>query len=99
MLGTSKSSRRNATAIAAGLFATYLAAGLAPSAASAQQPGAPNQGRDCQTIRTCNFSRTGAVRGCLSSYSCRYCRPVSVKCSIPGVAGGTCREIRCDWGG
>lgn len=70
----------------------------APSA-FAQQPGAQNQGRDCQTVRTCNFSRTGAVRGCLSSYSCRYCRPVSVKCSIPGVRGGLCREIRCDWGG
>lgn len=80
-----------------------LAGGLALSAsaheAAAQQAGQQNQGRDCQTVRTCNFSRTGAVRGCLSSYSCRYCRPVSVKCSIPGVRGGLCREIRCDWGG
>lgn len=83
---------------------TSLAAALSIVAASgtvaiAQQPGAQNQGRDCQTVRTCNFSRTGAVRGCLSSYSCRYCRAVSVKCSLPGFRGGTCREIRCDWGG
>jgi hypothetical protein len=68
----------------------------APSAAVAQQPGAPNQGRDCQTVRTCNFTKTGAVRGCLSSYSCRACRPVNVKCTLPG---GVCRELRCDWGG
>ena len=66
--------------------------------AAAQQPGAQNQGRDCQTVRTCNFSRTGAVRGCLSSYSCRTCRTVNVRCQIPG-AGPTCQEVRCDWGG
>jgi hypothetical protein len=57
-----------------------------------------NQGRDCQTIRTCNFSRTGAVRGCLSSYSCRTCRLVNARCDIGGVAG-TCRAVRCTWGG
>ena len=71
---------------------------VAAQSASAQQSGAP-QGRDCQTVRTCNFSRTGAVRGCLSSYSCRYCRPVTVKCTLPNARGGVCREIRCDWGG
>lgn len=83
-------------------FPVALAAALVALSASApafaQQPGAQNQGRDCQTIRTCNFSRTGAVRGCLSSYSCRYCRPVAVKCTLPGARSGVCREIRCDWG-
>ncbi len=64
--------------------------------AFAQQPGASNQGRDCQTVRTCNFTKTGSVRGCLSSYSCRACRPVTVRCTLPG---GICQELRCDWGG
>jgi hypothetical protein len=80
-----------------GLFAinTAVVAAMALSdAASAQQA---NQGRDCQTVRTCNFSRTGAVRGCLSSYSCRQCRTVTVRCRIPG-AGPVCQEVRCDWG-
>ncbi len=85
--------------MSAALAAVALSWTVGIGGAAAQQPGAQNQGRDCQTVRTCNFSRTGAVRGCLSSYSCRYCRPVSVKCSIPGVKGGLCREIRCDWGG
>jgi hypothetical protein len=81
------------------IAAALAALALVPVTAVAQQAGAGNQGRDCQTVRTCNFSRTGAVRGCLSSYSCRTCRPVSVKCQIPGVPGGKCKELRCDWGG
>ncbi len=64
-------------------------------AQQAPQQGAP--GRDCQTVRTCNFTRTGDVRGCLSSYSCRTCRMVTVKCTLPNTS--TCREMRCDWGG
>ncbi|MBV1694200.1 MAG: hypothetical protein KGP27_07050 [Hyphomicrobiales bacterium] len=73
-----------------------VAAGLAiATEASAQQTP---QGRDCQTVRTCNFSRTGAVRGCLSSYTCRTCRLVPTRCDIGGVAG-TCRAVRCSWGG
>jgi hypothetical protein len=75
---------------------TVFALSANGTAATAQQPGAANQGRDCQTVRTCNFTRTGAVRGCLSSYSCRACRPVAVKCTLPG---GRCQELRCDWGG
>ncbi len=86
-----------AATAAAGCLTSYVSLfGLAP--ASAQQPGAQNQGRDCQTVRTCNFTRTGAVRGCLSSYSCRSCRTVTVRCQIPG-AGPACQEVRCDWGG
>jgi hypothetical protein len=72
-----------------------LAVGSVTSS-QAQQAG-PNVQRDCQTVRTCNFARTGAVRGCLSSFSCRACRPVAVKCTLPG-AGGTCTQLRCDWG-
>ena len=75
----------------AGLFSLSFDAQVT---AQAQQTP---QGRDCQTVRTCNFSRTGAVRGCLSSYSCRACRMVTVKCTLPGT--NSCREMRCDWGG
>ena len=53
--------------------------------------------RDCQTIRTCNFSRRGAFRGCLSSYSCRRCRTVRVKCRMD-AGRRICHEVRCDWG-
>lgn len=70
---------------------------LCIAGASAQQAGQSPQGRDCQTVRTCNFTRTGDVRGCLSSYSCRTCRVVAVKCTLPNTAA--CREMRCDWGG
>ena len=69
---------------------------LAMPPATAQQTGAANQGRDCQTVRTCNFTRTGAVRGCLSSFTCRTCRPVITRCNLPG---GRCEELRCSWGG
>jgi hypothetical protein len=86
--------RRSLSAIAA---AAVLLLGVAPSMAVAQTAGGPNVQRDCQTVRTCNFSRTGAVRGCVSSFSCRACKPVTVKCTLPG-AGGKCQELRCDWG-
>lgn len=68
-----------------------LAAGPMPPAAPA---GAamlhPVQGLEagkiCQVIRSCNFSRSAKVRGCLSSYSCRQC---SFK--------KRCRDGRCEW--
>jgi len=59
--------------------------------------GAIDPGRDCQTIRTCNFKRGGAYRGCLSSYSCRTCKWVNAKCEIEG-RGRTCRRLVCTWG-
>jgi hypothetical protein len=78
-----------------------LAAALAvaPDLARAQEGpgGLINPGRDCQTIRTCNFSRSGSYRGCLSSYSCRVCRFVRVSCK--GLRGGSCQKLRCGWGG
>ncbi len=54
-------------------------------------------GRDCQTIRTCQFQKGGSYRGCISAYSCRTCRFVPARCSI-GSAKGLCREVRCGWG-
>ncbi len=81
------------------LFAILIlsATGTLPVAAQSL-PGEPNQGRDCQTIRTCNFARGASVRGCLSSYTCRTCRFVTANCSI-GNAQGPCQRVKCSWGG
>ena len=81
-----------------GLSGLGIAAALAlalPSPAHAQQ--AVNINRDCQTLRTCNFTRNGQPRGCLSSYTCRTCRMLPVKCNIGGRT--VCREMVCSWGG
>lgn len=77
-------------------FATVLLAGAAVPTI-AQQTGV-NPQRDCQTVRTCNFARNGAVRGCLSSYTCRTCRFVPTRCTI-GTSTGPCRRLVCTWGG
>ncbi len=71
-------------------------AGGAPSV-SAQQAVGIDPGRDCQTVLTCNFSRRGRVRGCLSSYTCRVCRMVATRCNIDGRT--RCRSVVCTWGG
>ncbi len=81
---------------------TLLTLSLAAvSTASAQnfEPGALNGGRDCQVIRTCNFARTGAVRGCLSSYTCRSCKMVTARCQIGNAPSNTCQRLSCSWGG
>jgi hypothetical protein len=69
---------------------------LPPSAATAQ-PAGLNPGRDCQTIRTCNFGRQGSYRGCLSTYSCRVCRFVRSGCYIDG-GRRVCQHVLCTWG-
>jgi hypothetical protein len=69
------------------LAATGLAAQIIP----------PNSQRDCQTIRTCNFTRGGFYRGCLSSYSCRTCRFYRASCTIDGTRR-ICQQLRCSWG-
>jgi hypothetical protein len=78
------------------LFVAALA--VAPEGVSAQEGpgGLINPGRDCQTVRTCNFRKGGSYRGCLSSYSCRVCRFVQVGCKN---GRGTCQRLRCGWGG
>ena len=60
--------------------------------------GAINPGRDCQTIRRCNFTAGGSYRGCISAYSCRTCVPVAARCTISGRER-VCREFQCSWGG
>lgn len=61
------------------------------------QPAGLDPSRDCQTVRTCNFSRTGAVRGCLSSYTCRVCKTVRTRCNLAGHR--QCQRFVCTWGG
>lgn len=65
--------------------------------AAAQQAVGIDPGRDCQTVRTCDFSRTGRIRGCLSSYTCRVCRLVTARCTLAGHR--RCQEVVCTWGG
>lgn len=76
-----------------------VAIAAVPNIARAQEGpgGLINPGRDCQTIRTCNFSRSGSYRGCVSSYSCRVCRFVRSSCK--GLRGGPCQKLVCGWGG
>ena len=61
------------------------------------QPAPGASGRDCQTIRTCNFGRGGSYRGCLSSYSCRVCSFVRASCYVDG-SRKVCQEMKCRWG-
>jgi hypothetical protein len=86
---------RSARSLLLGLTAACcLSAGLAVA-----QPAPPGGSqRDCQTIRTCNFSHAGVYRGCLSSYSCRVCRMVPTACRIGGGPRRICQEMRCNWG-
>lgn len=70
---------------------------LIPNARAQQIITPDGSQRNCQTVRTCNFSRAAAVRGCLSSYTCRVCRTVREKCDIGGAR--YCQRIVCGWGG
>lgn len=80
-------------------LAVAVALAFSPIApAAAQQASGVNPGRDCQTVRTCNFTRNGRPRGCFSSYTCRVCRTVVARCNL--AAGYTkCRQLVCTWGG
>jgi hypothetical protein len=79
------------------LAAVVLGVCLLPGGVADAQVTSP-QGRDCQTVRTCNFARGGTFRGCLSSYTCRTCRLQSVSRNC-NLAGGRCQEMVCRWGG
>jgi hypothetical protein len=65
--------------------------------AAAAQPAGLDAGRDCQTIRACQYARGGAYRGCISAYSCRVCRFVRAPCTIDGTRR-LCHRLRCTWG-
>jgi len=96
------SARRQGLLVA--LFGAPLLVALAIGASvpvRAQQAVGIDPGRDCQTIRTCNYSRGGTFRGCLSSYTCRVCRTQRVRCTASDIASGRtrCTEFVCTWGG
>jgi hypothetical protein len=61
------------------------------------QPNGLDPRRDCQVLTTCNYAPGGIYRGCLSSYSCRICRLVAIRCS-PDTPGRECRQLVCTWG-
>jgi hypothetical protein len=61
------------------------------------QPAGLGAGRDCQTVRACQYGRGGSYRGCVSSYSCRVCRFVAARCTIDGRSK-VCQRLRCRWG-
>lgn len=75
-------------------------AGAATAFARNGSGGFVDPGRDCQTIRTCNWTRGGSWRGCVSSYSCRACRFVPDTCAIGGSRPSQklCGRMRCSWG-
>ena len=89
--------RTSLYAAAAVLGVSVLMLAAWPEPAWAQQAVGIDPGRDCQTVRTCNFSRTGRVRGCLSSYTCRTCRLETARCTLAGRT--RCQEVVCTWGG
>ena len=88
--------RCSALLAAAALLAAPLLFGWSHGVRAQQGPGV-NSGRDCQTVKSCNFTRNGAVRGCLSSFTCRTCRMVPARCTLAGRT--QCREMVCSWGG
>lgn len=61
------------------------------------QPNGLDIGKDCHTIRTCNFGRRGAYRGCLSAFACKQCRFVTAPCTVDGQRK-VCQRLRCGWG-
>jgi hypothetical protein len=66
--------------------------------AQAVAPGI-DAGRDCQTIRRCNFTKTGTFRGCISAYSCRTCKIERANCTFAaGDARRKCSTLNCSWG-
>jgi hypothetical protein len=73
------------------------ACGVASLAAAAVSQPAGLSNRDCQVVRSCNFARGGAYRGCLSSYTCRVCRFVPSRCFVDG-SRRVCQRMLCTWG-
>lgn len=60
-----------------------------------------NNGRVCQTVRRCNFTRGGVFRGCISAFSCQRCRTVRVRCNAAARRAGRrfCTRLNCDFRG
>ncbi len=88
-------------AILAAPFLLLLALTSMSTSADAQVIGTDPRNRSCQTILTCNYTRGGQYRGCLSSYTCRVCNLQRVRCTASDLASGRtrCTEFVCRWGG
>jgi hypothetical protein len=88
-------------AILAAPFLLLLTLTSISTSANAQVIGTDPRNRSCQTILTCNYSKGGYFRGCLSSYSCRVCSLQPVRCTASDLASGRtrCTEFVCRWGG
>lgn len=80
-----------------GLGAWLVALAAMGSSVSAQQGALADGGRDCQTVRVCQFRKGGSYRGCISAYSCRTCQLVRQNCRV-GDRRRNCYELRCSWG-
>ncbi|MFN3745815.1 MAG: hypothetical protein ACK4TL_14020 [Hyphomicrobiaceae bacterium] len=82
-------------------FVLLMLTSAVPTSADAQVIGTDPRNRHCQTLLTCNYTRGGQYRGCLSSYTCRVCRPQRVRCTASDLASGRtrCTELVCTWGG
>lgn len=88
----------------AAIFATPFLLVMLPSISTpavAQTIGTDPRNKHCHTLLTCNYTRGGQYRGCLSSYTCRICRPQRVRCTASDIASGRrlCTELICTWGG
>lgn len=77
--------------------AAVAAVTLGVPATAMAQPAGLDAGKDCHTIRKCNYRAGGSFRGCISSYSCRQCQFVASNCTIDGQRR-VCRQLRCSWG-
>jgi hypothetical protein len=79
------------------LIAASICAVLGLAGDALAQPAGLDAQRDCQTIRSCSYSRGGVYRGCVSSYSCRVCRFVQARCTVDGQSR-VCQRLKCSWG-
>lgn len=75
-------------------LAAFIAIGSTAALAEGQEAG-----KDCHVIRTCNFSTSASVRGCLSSYSCRQCQLVKRGTVTVNGVKRTIWGSTCTWGG
>ena len=95
--GLSRVARSGSLRLTAGIAGLGLLMLVSGGGAQAQQAVGINPKKDCQVVRTCNFARNGEPRGCLSSYTCRTCKLVPVRCTLAGRS--RCEGFVCSWGG
>lgn len=88
--------------LASRVFVLIAAVGLSAGFTGVSAQDGPGSGvgpqRDCQTLLTCRYGKSGSWRGCVSSFSCRVCTFVPASCSIGGSRGKVCSRLRCTWG-